>query len=112
MARTLGHRRRDRHRPMPRLTISEGAAVGLERCRLFLSGRNPAAAKRAAQEIRRHFRLLETNPAIGRPFSGDPDMRELVIGFGDSGYVALYHFDTAADEVIVLAFRHQREAGY
>jgi hypothetical protein len=39
-------------------------------------------------------------------------LRELVIGFGDSGLVALYHHDPAADAVYVLAFRHQKEAGY
>src|SRR5271168_3589619 len=39
-------------------------------------------------------------------------LRELVIGFGDSGYVALYRHDSTADVVYVLAFRHQKEAGY
>jgi ParE toxin of type II toxin-antitoxin system, parDE len=39
-------------------------------------------------------------------------MRELVIPFGESGYVALYRHDAEADLVYILAFRHQREAGY
>ena len=97
---------------MPKLIVTEAAGAGLERCRRFLEGRSPAAAKRAADEIRRHLRLLESNGAVGRPVADAPELRELIIGFGDSGYVALYHFDPAADEVIVLAFRHQREAGY
>nr|WP_269147108.1 hypothetical protein [Sphingomonas melonis] len=36
----------------------------------------------------------------------------MVIGFGSSGYVALYRHDLADDAVYVLALRHQREAGY
>jgi hypothetical protein len=39
-------------------------------------------------------------------------LRELIIAFGDSGYVALYRHDRERDMVYVLAFRHQREAGY
>ena len=40
----------------------------------------------------------------------DVEYRELLIHFGDSGYVALYRY--AADLVTVLALRHQKEAGY
>jgi plasmid stabilization system protein ParE len=55
---------------------------------------------------------LETTPEIGRPSTDMPELRELVISFGDSGYVALYRYDPVDDVVFVLAFRHQREAGY
>ena len=37
-------------------------------------------------------------------------MRELIIPFGDSGYVALYRYEIEADSVYVLAFRRQKEA--
>ncbi len=40
------------------------------------------------------------------------NLRELVIGFGDSGYIARYRFAPAADAVYVLAFRHQKETRY
>jgi len=49
---------------------------------------------------------------MGRPCFDLPELRELVIAFGDSGYIALYRYNPAADTVYVLAFRHQREAGY
>jgi len=49
---------------------------------------------------------------MGKPFEGLPEIRELIIPFGDSGYVALYDYEAASDSVIVLAFRHQKEAGY
>jgi hypothetical protein len=55
---------------------------------------------------------LETSAEIGRPFLGDSRLRELLIPFGDSGYVALYRYDSEEDAVYVLAFRHQKEAGY
>ncbi len=97
---------------MPHVIITEGAGRGLERCRRFVASKSPEAARRAAQAITRQFLLLETTPAVGRPFSEQPEWRELIIEFGDSGYVALYRHEPADDAVYVLAFRHQKEAGY
>ncbi len=67
---------------------------------------------RAGQLIERQFALLETNPGIGRPLDDLPELRELVITFGDSGYVALYRHELDINTVYVPAFRHQKEAGY
>ena len=97
---------------MPRLIITEGAAQGLESCRQFLVEKGPQIAQRAAQAIERQFARLEDNPEVGRPFSELPELRELIIEFGDSGYVALYRHERADDAVYVLAFRHQKEVGY
>ncbi len=97
---------------MPRVIVTAGAVQGLERCRQHLAPKNPQAARRAAQTIERHFTLLETMPEMGRPFADLPELRELIIGFGESGYVALYRHERADDAVYVLAFRHQKEAGY
>lgn len=97
---------------MPRVIVTKGAAQGLERCRRFLADKAPEAARRAGQAIERNFLMLETTPNMGRPFPELPELRELVIDFGDSGYVALYRHDAADDAVYVLAFRHQKEAGY
>ena len=79
---------------------------------MHLSGRSRDSARKAKGEIRAALLQLTINPAIGRPFAANPMLRELIIPFGDSGYVALYRHEKAQDEVIVLAFRHQREAGY
>jgi plasmid stabilization system protein ParE len=92
--------------------VTQGALDGLSRCRRFLAVRAPEAAKRAGQAIERSFLLLETAPGIGRPLPHLPELRELVIAFGDSGYVALYRHEARDDSVYVLAFRHQKEAGY
>ena len=97
---------------MPRLVITEGASVGLEKCRRFLATKNPLASTRAAQAIKQHFNLLASTPLIGRPLEDLPELRELVIAFGDSGYVTLYRYDNSIDTVFILAFRHQKEAGY
>jgi plasmid stabilization system protein ParE len=39
-------------------------------------------------------------------------LRELVISYGRTGYVALYRVAARGDRVEILAIRHQREAGY
>jgi plasmid stabilization system protein ParE len=101
---------------VPRVIVTEGAAQGLEHCRQFLATKNPLAVKRAGQIIERQFALLETTPDIGpdigRPLPELPELRELIINFGDSGYVILCRHEPADDTVYVLAFRHQKEAGY
>ena len=97
---------------MPRLIIAEGAAAGIERCRRFLSASNPSAARNAKAVIRAALVRLQASPAIGRPYAPNPELRELVIPFGDGGYIALYRHEAGQDAVVVVAFRHQREAGY
>jgi len=95
-----------------RVIITEGAAQGLERCRQFLAEKNLQAMKRAAFAIEHKFMVLEKEPEIGRPFDELPELRELLIPFGDSGYVVLYRYEINCDTVYMLAFRHQKEAGY
>jgi plasmid stabilization system protein ParE len=66
---------------------------------------------RAVAAIRRELEILERNPYTCRPADGDPLERELVIPFGDSGYVALFHI-ISDHEVAISALRHQREDDY
>jgi plasmid stabilization system protein ParE len=54
--------------------------------------------------------ILRHSPLVGRPTT--KGRRELVIGQGSSGYVALYRFDPVADLVVVIALRAQRERGF
>ncbi|MFO3704570.1 type II toxin-antitoxin system RelE/ParE family toxin [Xanthomonas codiaei] len=54
--------------------------------------------------------VLTNNPLIGRLTHND--LRELVIGQGARGYIALYQYVAALDTVFVLAIRAQRETGY
>ena len=54
--------------------------------------------------------FLAKHPETGRPVEGMLlEFRELVIEFGQSAYVAIYHYD--GKRVVVLAIRHGREAG-
>ena len=61
-------------------------------------------------EIIQAISVLEHNPLIGRPASGE--MNALVIGRRTHGYIALYRYVGAINTVFVLAIRSQREAGY
>ena len=54
--------------------------------------------------------MLARHPLIGRP--AESGMRALVISLGRTGYVALYSWEAADDAVLLLAIRHQREAGF
>jgi plasmid stabilization system protein ParE len=61
-------------------------------------------------EIIEAVQVLTHSPLIGREVQGGN--RELVIGRGSRGYVALYRFVAVIDTVFVLAVRSQREAQY
>jgi plasmid stabilization system protein ParE len=94
---------------MPRVIVTVGAVMGLERCRQFLASKNHLAAARAAKVIATSFKQLESHPEIGRPDNNTPELRELIIEFGASGYIALYRYVPSEDVVYVLAFKHQKE---
>ncbi len=55
--------------------------------------------------------LLQTSPFSCRKAIQNPFLRELVIPFGATGYVALLEI-TNAHQVTVAAVRHQRESDY
>ncbi|MDP1647250.1 MAG: type II toxin-antitoxin system RelE/ParE family toxin [Rubrivivax sp.] len=61
--------------------------------------------------IREGVLVIAQQPGIGRPVEDmEPEYREWLINFGDSGYLALYRVDGST--AVILAVRHQREAGY
>lgn len=96
---------------MPRLIWSLPALRDVQRLYRFLAEKSPDAATRAVNAIRGQMKVLAYQPGIGRPADGmEPEFREWLIDFGDSGYVVLYRYD--GNTAIILAVRHQREAGY
>lgn len=95
---------------MPRIRLSARARTDLVRLHGFLVTKDAVAASRAVDEIESSLFLLTQMPKIGRPVQDG--LRELVIDFGSSGYLALYALDEVADELVVLALRHQRELDY
>ncbi|HSV58901.1 MAG TPA: type II toxin-antitoxin system RelE/ParE family toxin [Variovorax sp.] len=86
------------------------ALKDLERLTDFLPASDLAAASETVELIAEAVQILENHPMIGRP--AEHGMRELVISRGRSGYLALYSHEGEHDVVLVLAIRHQREAGY
>jgi plasmid stabilization system protein ParE len=92
------------------VSYSARALADLDRLFDFLAARNPDAATDAAEVIVDAVTILERHPHIGRPVRGR--LRELVISYGRTGYVALYRVAARGDRVEILAIRHQREAGY
>ncbi len=98
-----------------RVRFTEEAENDLVRLYEFVLARNEtdwALAERALDAIRNAVRSLELTPFSFRKASpGNPFLREIIIPFGASGYVALYEIDHA-EAVTILAARHQREDDY
>lgn len=95
---------------MPHVRLSARAQLDLVRLHRFLTEKDSATASRAIDEIQASLIPLTRMPKIGRPV--EDSLRELIIDFGNSGYLALYDFDEAIEEVVVLAVRHQKEFDY
>lgn len=99
------------------------AREDLKRLYGFLLEQDWHAAQRALETIRRATALLQDFPFTCRKVDdANPFLRELVISFGEAGYVALFEIegeiegDARAEQrlryVTILAVRHQREADY
>lgn len=95
---------------MAQIIYSARALEDIERAFEFLVDRDPASAVKAADAIRHAVETLAEHPLIGRRTTGG--LRELVISFGHTGYVALYWFVPERAEIWILAIRHQRELDY
>ena len=96
---------------MSRLKWSQPALLDVARLYDFLAPKSEDAAARAVQAIRQGAKALGKHPQMGRPVEELPlEFREWVIDFGHGAYVALYHYD--GKEIVILAVRHGREAGY
>jgi plasmid stabilization system protein ParE len=93
-----------------RVVFSEEAFSDFERILDFLHETSPEHAADALQSIRSAIDVLDVHPLMGRRVA--TEIRELVISWGATGYLALYRFDPARDIVRILRIRHQREAGY
>jgi plasmid stabilization system protein ParE len=87
------------------------AHADLERIRELDLARDPATALDHIEKVRSAVLVLEVHPEIGRPVPGST-LRELVISYGKSGYVALYEYSAGEGLLRVAAIRRQREAGY
>ena len=84
----------------------------LERLFSFLSGQDLRAAERARAAVGQALKFLCDFPYACRKASAEsPFLREMLISFGNSGYVALFEIEPE-NVVTILAVRHQREDDY
>lgn len=68
-----------------------------------------SAAEHALDTIEKSVELLGSFPFSCRKADPDnPFLREMLVSFGSSGYVALYEIEDDRN-VTILALRHQRE---
>ena len=96
---------------MASLKWTPQALLDVQRLHRFLADKDAEAAKRAVQIIRAGVKILSRQPRIGHPAQDmDPEFREWLIPFGQSGYLVLYRID--AGIVVLLAVRHGREEGF
>ncbi|WP_374664459.1 type II toxin-antitoxin system RelE/ParE family toxin [Ramlibacter sp.] len=68
-------------------------------------------AQRALDAIGAGIATLQTSPFTCRKAGHSAFLRELIIPFGRSGYVALFEIEDA-ESVVVVAVRHQLEDDY
>ena len=95
---------------MASVQITTRALEDLERLFDFLAEHNPKVARERMLSVRRAFELLSDHPLLGR--QAEDGRRELILSRGRFGYVAKYRWVPSSDVVLILAVRHQLEAGY
>jgi plasmid stabilization system protein ParE len=95
---------------MARVQITTRALADLERLFDFLADHNPKLARERMLSVRLAFELLADHPLLGR--KAEEGRGELILSRGKFGYVAKYRWVPTEDVVLILAVRHQLEAGY
>ena len=101
-----------------RVRLTPEAEADLERLFDFVlerelarTGGDLGLAEQALVAIRAGVATLKTSPFTCRKTGQSPFLRELIIPFGHSGYVALFEIVDPTD-VVVSAVRHQLEDDY
>lgn len=95
---------------MSRIELAPQVLDDFERIRDHLLDHDSPNSAARINQIMGTVDVLADNPLIGRALNNG--LRELVIGQGGRGYIALYKYLDALDVVLLLAIRSQREAGY
>ena len=94
------------------MRYTQEAREDLERLFDSLLIREVAAAEKALATIEKSMVVLEEFPFSCRKADPHhPFLRELIVRFGHSGYVALFEIEPG-NMVSILAIRHQREDDY
>jgi plasmid stabilization system protein ParE len=97
-----------------RVRFTEEAKADLDQLYGYLLKKDLVAAGEALDSIAQALTMLQRFPFSCRKAAGGrhgPFIRELVVPFGNAGYVVLFEI-SARNRVTVLAVRHQRESDY
>ena len=89
------------------ILLSPDAVEDVERLRTFLDQNNPDVTQRALTRIWTAIERLREFPTLGIP-TKDPDVRQIVVRFGASGYIVRYIAEP--NDIVVTRIWHGREA--
>lgn len=95
---------------MVRIELAPGVLDDIDRFIDHLEQHQVADVANRVGEILEAIQILSRSPLIGRPVAGGK--RELVIGKGNRGHVALYRYLAGIETVFILALRARRESGF
>lgn len=89
--------------------FTRSAREDLKRLYRFLLEQDIAAARKAFESLTKATELLKEFPfSCRKAEAANPLLRELVVPFGEAGYVMLFEIENR-QTVTILAVRHQRE---
>jgi toxin ParE1/3/4 len=91
------------------ILFSSEAISDVERLPSFLASRSRDAAERAVKTMLAALERVEQFPELGRP-TDDPEIREIVVRFGATGYIIRYCVLPDDRSILVLRLWHGREA--
>ncbi|MGJ7607005.1 type II toxin-antitoxin system RelE/ParE family toxin [Variovorax sp. LT1R20] len=95
---------------MVRIELAPEVLDDIDRFIDHLEEHEAADVANRVAEILEAIQILSRSPLIGRPVAGGK--RELIIGKGNRGYIALYRYLAEIETVFILALRAQRESGF
>ena len=95
---------------MARIELAEEVLADLDRIVDHLLSHEVENVPDRVKQLLNGLQVLGHSPLIGRPVGAG--LRELVIGQGSRGYVALYRHVADIDTAFILAIRAQRELKY
>jgi len=96
------------------IRFTQEAEQDLMRLYDFLLEQDVTSARHALDALTKGIEFLGTFPFSCRKAEGgtaNPFLRELLIPFGNAGYVALFEIEDVKT-ITILAVRHQREDDY
>ena len=93
---------------MPSVKYSAQAIADLQRLHDFLATQDKDVAKRAIAVIRDALKKIAVTPERFRPEEGRIYLREAIIDFGSSGYIARFRHLPKGD-ILIARIKHQKE---